>query len=141
MRQNMLQRVSRQKPKVPGQFSVTFEAQYIRYWSRERVKRKAASGCPSIGGCTPDGGGILALIPFCGAQFNRETNWVARYQEQVAEHLLPKGEARKMTLQDLFGWAADRISSMEGWTAHPARFPRSQNPAGNPLLFGAKPPW
>lgn len=39
---------------------------------------------------------------------------MTRYQEQVVEVVLQKGEERKMTLQDLFGWAADQMSSMEG---------------------------
>ena len=53
-------------------------------------------------------------IPYYGSQVNAKSGQVTRYQEQVVEVLLQKGEERKMTLQDRFGWAADQMSSMEG---------------------------
>jgi hypothetical protein len=56
----------------------------------------------------------LKHIPYYGGQFNPKNGQLTHYQEQVAEVVLPKGEERKMKLQDLFGWVADQMSSMEG---------------------------
>jgi len=56
----------------------------------------------------------LRHIPYYGGQFDPKTGQVTRYREQVVELRLKKGEKRKVKLQDLFGWAADQMSSMEG---------------------------
>jgi len=56
----------------------------------------------------------LKHIPYYGGQFNAKTGQVTRYREQIVEPRLEKGEQRTMTLQDLFGWSADQMSSMEG---------------------------
>ena len=56
----------------------------------------------------------LKHIPYYGGQFNPKNNQITRYQEQIVQVVLQKGEEKKMTLQDLFGWAADQMSSMEG---------------------------
>jgi hypothetical protein len=53
-------------------------------------------------------------IPYYGGQFNPKDGKVTRYQEQVVHVILQKGEEKKVTLQELFGWAADQMSSMEG---------------------------
>jgi hypothetical protein len=56
----------------------------------------------------------LKHIPYYGGQFNPKNGQVTRYQEQVVELVLRQGEERKTALQDLFGWAPDQMSSMEG---------------------------
>ena len=56
----------------------------------------------------------LKHIPYYGGQFNPKNGQMTHYQEQVAEVVLQKGEMRNMKFQDLFGWAADQMSSMEG---------------------------
>src|SRR3989304_4459573 len=56
----------------------------------------------------------LKHIPYYGGQFNPKTGRITRYKEQVVQVVLQKGEEKKVTLQDLFGWAPDRMSSMEG---------------------------
>jgi len=56
----------------------------------------------------------LKHIPYYGGQFNPKTGQITRYKEQVVQVVLQKGEEKKVTLQDLFGWAPDRMSSMEG---------------------------
>ena len=56
----------------------------------------------------------LKHIPYYGGQFNPKDGQVTRYQEQVVQVILQKGEEKKVTLQELFGWAADQMSSMEG---------------------------
>lgn len=53
-------------------------------------------------------------IPYYGGQFDRKNGQITRYKEQVVQVVLQKGEEKKVTLQDLFGWAADQMSSMEG---------------------------
>ena len=47
-------------------------------------------------------------------QFNPKNSQITRYKEQVVRVVLQKGEEKKATLQDLFGWATDQMSSMEG---------------------------
>ncbi len=39
---------------------------------------------------------------------------ITRYKEQVVQIVLQKGEVKKVSLQELFGWATDQMSSMEG---------------------------
>ena len=56
----------------------------------------------------------LRHIPYYGGQFNPKNGQVTRYQEQVVDVALERGEERKITLEDLFGWGADQMSSMEG---------------------------
>jgi hypothetical protein len=56
----------------------------------------------------------LKHIPYYGAQFNRKNGQITRYKEQVTQVVLQRGEERKVTLQELFGWATDQMSSMEG---------------------------
>jgi hypothetical protein len=53
-------------------------------------------------------------IPYYGGQFDPKNGQITRYKEQVVQVVLQKGEEKKVTLQDLFGWAADQMSSMEG---------------------------
>jgi hypothetical protein len=56
----------------------------------------------------------LRHIPYYGGQFNPKDGQITRYKEQVVEIVLQKGQEKQVTLQDLFGWAADQMSSMEG---------------------------
>ncbi len=56
----------------------------------------------------------LKHIPYYGGQFNPNNGQITRYQQQVVQVVLQKGEEKKVTLQDLFGWATDGMSSMEG---------------------------
>ena len=58
---------------------------------------------------------ILKHVPYYGAQFNPKNGQVTRYKEQVVRVLLQGREEKKVTLQDLFGWATDQMSSMEGY--------------------------
>jgi len=56
----------------------------------------------------------LKHIPYYGGQFDPKSGHITRYQEQVVQVVLQKGEEKKVTLQELFGWATDQMSSMEG---------------------------
>ena len=56
----------------------------------------------------------LKHIPYYGAQFNPKNGQITRYHDQVVQVALQKGEAKTWALQDLFGWATDQMSSMEG---------------------------
>jgi len=56
----------------------------------------------------------LKHVPSYAAQFDPKHSRVTVYHEQVARVLLQGGEEKKMTLQDLFGWAADQMMAMEG---------------------------
>jgi hypothetical protein len=56
----------------------------------------------------------LRHIPFYGAQFDPKSGRITRYQDQTTEFVLKKGEERKATLHELFGWSMDQMSSMEG---------------------------
>lgn len=56
----------------------------------------------------------LKHIPYYGGQFNPKNGQITHYKEQVVQVVLQKGEEKKFTLQDLFGWATDQMSSMEG---------------------------
>jgi len=56
----------------------------------------------------------LKHLPYYGAQFNPKNGQITRYRDQVVQVTLQKGEAKTWTLQDLFGWATDQMSSMEG---------------------------
>jgi hypothetical protein len=53
-------------------------------------------------------------VPSYGALFDPKRNRVTHYREQVARLSLPAGEEKQVALQDLFGWAADQMSAMEG---------------------------
>ena len=57
----------------------------------------------------------LKHIPYYGGQFNPKNGQITRYKEQVVQVVLQKGEEKKFTLQDLFGWATDQMSAMEGY--------------------------
>ncbi len=57
----------------------------------------------------------LKHIPSYGAQFDPKHNRVTRYKEQVVRVPLQGGEEKRVALQDLFGWAADQMSAMEGY--------------------------
>ncbi len=57
----------------------------------------------------------LRHVPSYGAQFDPKHNRVTRYKEQVVRVPLQGGEEKRVTLQDLFGWAADQMSAMEGY--------------------------
>ncbi len=57
---------------------------------------------------------ILKHVPFYGAQFNPKNGQVTRYKEQVVRVPLQGRGEKKVTLQDLFGWATDQMSAMEG---------------------------
>ena len=56
----------------------------------------------------------LKHSPSYAAQFDPKHSRVTRYHEQVERVLLQGGEEKKMTLQDLFGWATDQMTAMEG---------------------------
>ena len=56
----------------------------------------------------------LKHIPYYGAQFNPKNGEITRYKEQEVQVVVPGGEEKQATLQDLFGWATDQMSSMEG---------------------------
>ncbi|MCI0491649.1 MAG: hypothetical protein L0Z07_01785 [Planctomycetes bacterium] len=56
----------------------------------------------------------LKHIPYYGAQFNPKNDQTTHYKEQVVQVALQSGEEKKTTLQELFGWSADSMSSMEG---------------------------
>ena len=58
---------------------------------------------------------ILKHVPYYGAQFNPKNGQTTRYKEQVVRVLLQGRQEKKVTLQDLFGWATDQTSSMEGY--------------------------
>jgi hypothetical protein len=56
----------------------------------------------------------LKHIPYYGAQFNPKNGEITPYKEQEVQVVVSGGETKQMTLQDLFGWATDQMSSMEG---------------------------
>ena len=56
----------------------------------------------------------LKHIPFYGAQFNPKNGQTIRYKEQTVLMTLLPHQARTTTLQELYGWAADQMTSMEG---------------------------
>ena len=56
----------------------------------------------------------LRHIPFYGAQFDPKTGQTTRYKEQVVQLTLRPYESTATTLQELFGWATDQLSAMEG---------------------------
>jgi hypothetical protein len=56
----------------------------------------------------------LKHIPYYGGQFNPKNGQITRYKQQEVRIALQTGEEKKVTLQDLFGWAVDQMSSMEG---------------------------
>lgn len=56
----------------------------------------------------------LRHIPFYGAQFDPKNGQTTRYKEQVVQMTLQPHQSRMTTLQQLFGWATDQMSAMEG---------------------------
>ena len=54
-------------------------------------------------------------VPTYGARFNPKNSEITHYKEQVVKVCLQGGENRKVSLQALFGWPADHMSSMEGY--------------------------
>ncbi len=54
-------------------------------------------------------------VPSYGAQFNPKNSQITYYKEQTVRVRLQGGEKRTIPLQVLFGWAADQMSSMEGY--------------------------
>jgi len=55
----------------------------------------------------------LDHIPYYGGQFDPGTQQIIKYKEQVVQLTLKPGEAKRLTLMKLYGWA-DKMSSMEG---------------------------
>ena len=78
----------------------------------------------------------LKHIPYYGGQFNPKNGQITRYKEQVVQVVLQKGEEKKATLQDLFGWATDQMSSMEGCLARWAE-PQLSQDADHPAPFNS----
>ena len=56
----------------------------------------------------------LRHVPSYAMQFDPRHSHLTRYHEQVVRVVLQSGEEKKITLQDLFGWAADQMMAMEG---------------------------
>jgi hypothetical protein len=56
----------------------------------------------------------LTHIPYYGAQFNPKNGEITPYKVQEVQVVVPGGEEKQATLQELFGWATDQMSSMEG---------------------------
>ncbi len=56
----------------------------------------------------------LRHIPFYGAQYDPKTKQTTRYKEQVIQLTLQPYASVSTTLQELFGWAPDQMSGMEG---------------------------
>ncbi len=56
----------------------------------------------------------LKHIPFYGAEFNPKNGQTTRYKEQTVLMTLQPHQARTATLQQLYGWATDQMSAMEG---------------------------
>ena len=54
-------------------------------------------------------------VPTYGARFNPKNSQITHYKEQTVRVLLQGGEEKKASLQALFGWPADHMSSMEGY--------------------------
>jgi hypothetical protein len=88
---------------------------YTNYWHHEK---NWPIGWHSVltlkNGANPPVTYTLKHIPYYGGQFNPKNGQITRYKEQVVQVVLQKGEEKKATLQDLFGWATDQMSSMEG---------------------------
>lgn len=56
----------------------------------------------------------LRHIPYYGGRFDPKNGQITRYQEQAVDIVLEKGEEKRAALQDIFGWEANQMSSMEG---------------------------
>ena len=56
----------------------------------------------------------LKHIPYYGAQFNPKSGEITGYKEQEVQMIVPGGEEKQATLQDLFGWATDQVHFFEG---------------------------
>jgi hypothetical protein len=56
----------------------------------------------------------LRHIPFYGAQYDPKTKQTAHYKEQVIKLTLQPYASVSTTMQELFGWATDQLSDMEG---------------------------
>jgi hypothetical protein len=56
----------------------------------------------------------LKHIPYYGGQFDPQNGQITRYKEQVVQLTLQQGDEKTVTLQNVFAWATDQMSSMEG---------------------------
>ena len=94
-----------------GQFVVP----YTNYWHNENSWRVGWHSDLSITNFSDHPVTYtLKHIPFYGAQFNPKNGQMTRYKEQTVMMTLRPHEARTAPLQQLYGWAADQMSSMEG---------------------------
>ena len=92
-----------------------FVIPYTNYWHNEKSWPVGWHSLLSLTNNT-DGPVTYTLkhIPLYGGQFNPKDGKITRYKEQEIQLALAKGQEKRATLQDLFGWAADQMSSMEG---------------------------
>jgi hypothetical protein len=94
-----------------GQFVIP----YTNYWHNEKIWPVGWHSVLTLkNGSDRSVTYTLRHIPYYGGQFDPKNGQVTRYQEQSADITLEKGEEKAITLQDLFGWDANQMSSMEG---------------------------
>jgi len=92
-----------------------FVVPYTNYWHNETSWTVGAVSLLSItNGSDKPVTYTLRHIPFYGAQFNAKNGQITRYQEQVVSLTLQPHESKANTLQQLYGWAVDQMSSTEG---------------------------
>jgi hypothetical protein len=92
-----------------------FVVPYTNYWHNETSWTIGARSRLNItNGNNQPVTYALRHIPFYGAQFNPKNKQITRYQEQTVQMTLQPHESRSITLPQLYGWAADQMSDMEG---------------------------
>ena len=79
----------------------------------------------------------LRHIPFYGAQYDPKNGQITRYKEQVVQVTLRPYESTVTTLQQLFGWATDQMSAMEG--ALLISLDHNEGKAGTAIYFSVVP--
>jgi hypothetical protein len=91
-----------------------FVIQYTNYWHDENTWRVGWHSELEIKNNTDQlMTYTLDHIPYYGGQFDPGTQQIIKYKEQVVQLTLKPGEAKRLTLMKLYGWA-DKMSSMEG---------------------------
>jgi hypothetical protein len=92
-----------------------FVVPYTSYWHNETTWIVGARSRLNItNGNNQPVTYTLTHVPFYGAQFNPKNKQITRYQEQTVQLALQPHESKTITLEQLYGWAIDQMSSMEG---------------------------
>jgi len=79
----------------------------------------------------------LRHIPFYGGQFEPKSGQITQYKEQVVQLTLQPYASVSTTLQELFGWAPDQMSDMEGCLL--ISLDRSEARTGTDIYFSVVP--